>query len=546
MSKLKYLDIKSVSILKDRITSQINTDINYTKKLITAIHNCKPSIETLDDFFKVQATSDIYQTKVWKCAYNPSPICEKMGANAGLVCEPSTDTVEGRDDYADKIEFMWWRCNYTRDDYGNKVVTAIEGDENYAEDGTVDVGTIGMTFYYGYDKDSSDEYDMLSWSTKPNDELNLYPFTDSVMVDGTVRPYYILSAFPSSLGDDGLLHSQPYKKIVKKQSYQKVVADYAKKGTNVRGAGASRNTFQIVFNLIKYANKSSQANFAGVTNWDFQYAAAVQREEKDTYFPVTAAQAANLEVGCCVSVGYASIYATRVRTERSFNNWEAYASNVKILKIEDMDDGNKAVYLDTDEGFDTMPVVLSDTITSQVYLTTIFAQTGETNIVIGRHDGSVVSNVSGRHSYRIQGVEYGLGGYIVASDTMCITHEDYSFDVYTAPKDKEILITETQFKANAEFLGTVLPTLGNSYVYRAIGDINIDPKTGGYYIQSESDSISQGYCDRYYLCGNTADKGHCFATEGMLSSQASGGSASIFSSQGLGESGEQWYYCSAD
>lgn len=468
------------------------------KETVRAILNKRPTISSLSDFFELQATTDVYQTKVWNSAYNPSPTCEKLGANAGLVCEPSTDTTEGRDDYANKVEFMWWYCNYEYDENGNKIVTAIEGDDNYTESGIVDVGVIGMTFYYKFDL-SNANYQLLSWSTSPNDSLNLVPYDYSVMHDGTVRPYYVISAFPSVKGTDGLLHSQPNGKMERAQSHNNMITNYAKKGENVTGARASRQTFQYIFNLIKYGMKNSQSMYAGVTNWNFQYSAAVQRTTKLTYFPVTASQAASLEVGCYVSVGYGVNNNGSVNNDRGNATIHKYADDVKILRIEDMDDGNKAVYLDIDTGFDTTPVALTDTLNAPIVMSSMHMWTGETKKVIGKHDGSAVSNTSGRHSYRVQGVEYALGAYFVASDVVMVFKSDHSKDVYVAPRGVKHSTSEATIKSTYKLIGNI-PNSGNGADFW-IGDITVDEETGAWFPSSIISSGSQGMCDRLYAGG---------------------------------------------
>jgi hypothetical protein len=47
-----------------------------------------------------------------------------------------------------------------------------------------------------------------------------------------------------------------------------------------------------------------------------------------------------------------------------------------------------------------------------------FALAGETNAVIGLHDGSCVSNTDGRHPYRVQGTEYADGAWELFADTV--------------------------------------------------------------------------------------------------------------------------------
>ena len=360
-----------------------------------------------------------------------------------------------------------------------------------------------MTFYYKFDL-SNANYQLLSWSTSPNDSLSLVPYDYSVMHDGTVRPYYVISAFPSVKGTDGLLHSQPNGKMERAQSHNNMITNYAKKGENVTGARASRQTFQYIFNLIKYGMKNSQSMYAGVTNWNFQYDAAVQRTTKLTYFPVTASQAANLEVGCCVSVGYGVNDNGSVNTDRGNATMHKYADDVKILRIEDMDDGNKAVYLDIDTGFDTTPVALTDTLNAPIIMSSMHMLTGETKRVIGKHDGSAVSNTSGRHSYRVQGVEYALGANLIASDVVMVFKSDYTKDVYVAPRGVKHSTSETTIKSTYKLIGNI-PNLGDGSDFW-IGDVTVDEETGAFLPSTIISSSSQGMCDRVYA-GGTATSG---------------------------------------
>ena len=80
----------------------------------------------VDVLFKLPRTGKVYTVKIPRFATNPTVNCEKLDDNAGLVCEPSTDTVEGRDDYADIPLFKWYNCNYKRDASGRAYPTAIE------------------------------------------------------------------------------------------------------------------------------------------------------------------------------------------------------------------------------------------------------------------------------------------------------------------------------------------------------------------------------------------------------------------------------------
>ena len=86
----------------------------------SAIKNVSDSFKDifLEKFFSLQRTGKVYGVKVFKSTFNPTPICEKTRDNAGLICEPSTDTVENQDDYENIPLFKWYEVNYKRYDDG--------------------------------------------------------------------------------------------------------------------------------------------------------------------------------------------------------------------------------------------------------------------------------------------------------------------------------------------------------------------------------------------------------------------------------------------
>lgn len=534
----------NAKVTGDKITSLKSEKVD--KAVLLSIINNKPTAETLDDFLNLQRNDKIYQVKIPKFASNPSSTCEKLGANEGLVFEPSTDTVEGRDDYIDKIEFMWWHNNYVRGDDTYPIITALEGDENYAETGSVDVGSCGMSFYYKYDTTPEDHI-MLTWSPSPHEELGLIPF--SANVPG--HAYWCLSAYPSVIASDGLLRSQPNGKVARNQSYNNMIANYQKKGKGYWGAGTERNTLQIIFNLLMGAEKSSQVLYAGNTGNNQQINAAVERDTADTYFPVTASQANSLDIGTCVSIGYAGVNSDgTLNKDIGVSSIHEYADNVRIIKKEALSDGNIAIYLDVETGFTTIPVVVkeatdsSEAITSPIILTTMYSLTGETDSVIGKHNGSAISNTNGRHSYRVQGVEYALGGYIVASDTVMDFQSDYSKNVYVAPKGLAHSSSEATIRSTYTLVGNIPASAdGKGSVYW-IGDIGINEETGCWIPISEGSGSAQGMGDRVYAGGTSTSGTREYLQGGNLRDGSSAGSSYLDCRNWLG--GTVWYYCGCD
>ena len=75
----------------------------------------------------------------------------KLMDNAGLRHAPSTDTVEGVDDYNGKLwPFFWARGNYVTDEHGVKHLTAVEGQvvDGVSFDPNKPVGVFGPAFHF--------------------------------------------------------------------------------------------------------------------------------------------------------------------------------------------------------------------------------------------------------------------------------------------------------------------------------------------------------------------------------------------------------------
>lgn len=443
----------------------------------------------VDVLFKLPRTGKVYTVKIPRFATNPTVTCEKLDDNAGLVCEPSTDTVEGRDDYADIPLFKWYNCNYKRDASGHAYPTAIEHlSDDYRKTGTVDVGVIQMTPYVKWDASNPD---YILWSITDSPRDGFIPWAAAKSGD-TVYPYVIHSKFFSGVGEDGLLRSVYDLVPARNQSHNSLITDYGKKGAGYKGAGGEKTAWQILFNSIKCAVKSSQEKYAGCTGYNLQYPAAVQRSEKLTYFPVTTAQAKNLLVGSRVSVGYGSKGSDgTVNNDRSASTIHRYADEAKILKIEPIDDTTSAVYLDCD-AFDTMPVSLSDTLSAPITLSTMHWHSGTTDAVIGHHDGSPGSNTDSKHPYRVQGIEYAVGGYEVLSDTVLAFDDSGGKDVYVCPAGVAHTKTDAEILASYKKVGSF--PAGDFW----IGDIGFDPETCVTWPATQGSGDKTGVGDRVY------------------------------------------------
>ena len=503
-------------------TQQAITNANKATEAAQAVADNVSGIideKILEAFFGSMRTGKVYQTELYLTETNPTSAGVKTLANEGKVCEPSTDTVEGRDDYDGIGIFNWYNCNYITDDYGRKIPTAIEGWGNgYKNDNTVDVGVIAMTPYWNVEE--KDGKQIWTLSDSPNEKYNLVGWETSRKEDGTFASYVVHSKYVSAISADGLLRSFRNSKPARNQCYTNMITNYQKKGKGCWGAGKERNLYKILYQVIKYATKNEQTIFQGTTSYNFQYAASVQRSTKDTYFPVTNEQAKNIIVGTYVSVGYGSISDSSVNNDRNFATIHKYADDVKVLKIEALDENNKAVYLDVTEGFSTTPVAVSDTLNAQITMSTMHWWSGTTDKVIAKHDGSFESNTDGKHPYRIMGIEDAVGGYIVYADSVMVFKDDYSKDVYIARRGTKHVADETTIKNTYKLIGNIPGNDGNDFW---IGDIGVDTETCAFFAKTIGNSDKQGWGDRCYAGGKTTSGTREDLGRGPLWAGASGG-----------------------
>lgn len=249
------------------------------------------------------------------------------------------------------------------------------------------------------------------------------------------------------------------------------------------------------------------------------------------------AQAANLQVGLCVSVGYAN---TSNSLDRSYSEVHKYADDVKITAIETLDDGNKAVYLDC-EPFDTMPIVTDD-LTRQIYMSSMHARSGDTDCVIGHHDGSPVSNTDSKHPCRIQGIEYMLGAGVVASDTVLFFNEDYSKDVYYAPRGVAHSTVDSVIQSTYTNIGTITANTDGKGSDWWSGDIN--QVGGAWYPINQVSGSGYGNRDILYAGGATTSGSREYYQGGGLWDGSYAGFCYLYC--GPGRSGAGWRFAAAD
>lgn len=474
--------------------------------------------------FDLARDGKVYRTRFYFYSTNSTSKGTKMDDNEGMaVPTPATDTVKGSDPYQERQVFKWFRCNYTRDADRVARVSVLKGWPGYRETGPVDVGTLMMTFYWNIDV--KDTYYDVIFSDSPHPELGLVPWIDAVKADGTVLPYYIESAFYSTVASDGLQRSQKGSPVCN-QSYNNMIDNYAKKGAGYSGAGVSRNTLQIIFLAIKYAVKNSQQYFQGVTNYNTQPKCAVA--ETDVKRVVLASQGAFV-VGGTVSVGV----PYNGSTDRGNGTMHSVVDRKRIKSIETVSiDGKSytALNLDIDSTITT---------TTDDYVSTMPAYSGWTDDVIGICDGSPVSNTDAKHPYRIQGIEYLPGLACIASDVVMDIETDYQKAVYVAERGTEhVKNAHTGYK----LIGKIPAIDANNSDFYS-GDYALDTATGGFYPATKGSGQAIGTGDIVWAGGKNTGLREYYMN-GNLGAGGYAGACYVNCRYGLGNAG--WAYGSCD
>ena len=481
---------------------------------------------TIETYYALRRTGKVYQTKLWKYAANPTSTGEKLLDNAGLVFEPSTDTAEGQDDYADIPLFQWVNCNYVRDDDGAARPTAIEGMDAYKTSGAVDVGAMQMSFWWNWDASATD-YVLVTVSDLPHPELGLVPWPECVKADGTILPWCIGSSYISGTASDGLLRSQPGLLPELFQSHNNLITNYQAKGAGYWGAGIARNMWQMLWIAIKGATKNSQTIFSGCVSYNYQYQIATTATQQ-THVTLTADQVAHIVVGSTVSIGTGP-----TGDETNIDRNLAYMRDIVPLATVSHIDGND-VYLST-QPFDAA---------QGAYISTMPWSAGSTDAVRGRHDGAIVSNTSNLYPYRIQGREYGIGAYVLASDCVADLMAGNTRNVYYAPRGVSHVSAVDTIRDTYTLIGTIPAYHDGTATDWYIGDIDVTPTSGVWHPSVEGSSTSTGVGDRYYAGGDATNTQREWIQGGILWHGSAAGSASLNLGAGLG--GAWWGYAAGD
>lgn len=510
--------------------SNLQTEANKQIQNITAAGG---GIENaLSNFFALRRTGKVYTTRIYKYDTSTSPTGVKMNDNEGLVRKPSTNTVIGQDDYREIGVFMHFPCNFTVDNKGFNHVTALQGQPDFKKTGKVDVGEVTMSAWVGIT--DNPEYVDYHYSDSPNEALGLRPMGESINPDGTISPFMIHGKYGAGDIDGvpyssaGLILANGSQKGGKPVSYTGLIAYMRKKGSMYVGTTNWDLFYKQLMMIILYATTNSRSVMAGCNSYSMQEMAAVA-ETGVTRVILPKAKTNNYIVGSYVSVGD---IGSNTNKDRYYAYMHNLAYDVKILKIEPVDDTNSAIYLDT-EPFNT---------TLTTCISTMPWRTGSTDSVLGS-DGSPFSNTDNKNPFKIQGIETGYGAYEVLSNVFMdiVTDEDGTpkRDVYIC-MDASLLTTDMNV-AKTRYKKVAAQVTYTAASWKYISKCFVDPALGIMVPTETKAGSTTGFCNGLYTDSGTSGQREWLSL-GALNGGALYGLWFLVAGSGVGTA--SWYIVS--
>lgn len=452
----------------------------------------------------------------------------------GMTASPSTNSVRAANDFDGKGPFAYIEVNGYVNTDGEFQVQYIKDIDNEFSRTDRDTWCLYLTHYVYRKFDANGETTVISDTRHTNEWI---PEGGAIRPNGTIRDFVAIAKYMSGDNADGVASSISGV-TPKNYSFQSSLTKFRTKGTQYCAETSQDSERMTRLMEIAFATRHSQSVMAGCNYWWYQYAATVQEDGMERII-ITKAQANNLIIGGVVSIGNATALSDGApNLDRGQSGMHAKANKVKIVKIEDYDDNNSAVYVDNGGvTFSTAPNVVSG-VTCPTYISTMPWHTGACDDVLGSC-GSPTSNTSGKEPYILFGVEMSLGYWEPKGNTVMKieNHVMRPYICYDCTKMTTAGATTEDWSA----LGYVIPDCGASWKY--ISRLGYDANHPDVRYPSEVLATSStGYADGCYTenLATVADGQREVLGSGNLDHGTVDGRR--FASLGRGLSPSYWYY----
>lgn len=316
--------------------------LSYYNSKVSAREDAKIRALPLSDrntyikyFFEGCRDGKVYGVKF---AYDANDVIQatsgvKYGANEGLVVEPSTRTVVGRDDYANINVFRGIDANVHLSDDGDVIIDYLQGDDGFSYTGKVNVVRIFPTLYERvYDEVEevngvSTKWFHIEWTDTPRSG-----FTMNILCkdkNGKDKGFYCITKFSAGLIDDVPYASANIYPWVNGSSYRACVDKFHAINDYQSALTMSQMVwFQRVF-MVKYAHTNYQKKLNGLTFYSYVGIPIQYTISNKNYLVIPTTNANNLYVNTRIDVGTG---ATRGASSRDIiDNTEILAKDGNVV-----------------------------------------------------------------------------------------------------------------------------------------------------------------------------------------------------------------------
>ena len=443
----------------------------------------------------------------------PSSNGTRLFDAVGMTAAPSTNTVRAVNDFDGKGCFAYLEVNGSVDENGEFLVQYIKDIDNEFSRTKYDTWCLYLTQYVYRKFDANGEDTVISDTRHSAEWL---PEGGAIRPDGTIRPFVAIAKYMASEEWGGRAASvsggipgwyerksnnaKPDEALeswleFRNYSFTSALTHMREKGTQYCAETSQDSERMTRLMEIAFATRHSQSVMAGCTNYYLQYVATVQEADAERII-ISKNNAKNLVVGSTVSIGNANALngEGKPNNDRGQSGIHAKANRVCIVKIEDYDDNNSAVYVDNGgQKFSTAPTSVSG-VTCETIISTMPWNTGGCDNVLGSC-GSPTSNTNNKEPYILFGVEMSSGFWEVKGNTVMKieNHVMRPYICYDCTKMTTAGATTDDWVA----LGYVIPDNKGNWKYISKLGYSADDPEVRYPVEVNASS-SNGYADGCY------------------------------------------------
>lgn len=370
--------------------------------------------ESIEGYFAMGRNGKEYGIRIPKTAETD---CVKLGANADIPV-PTTSTIAspGNDPYiSEGGPFRYLVANCGVDENGAPFCTGIKDDGHFSFKPAKTQVVSMIPIFWIKIKEFETYIDLwISDTWHPGYKV----FAGSVLPDGTLRPYIPIARYGLSIDSEGNARSVSGAKCeTLTVSHNSLITQCKNATTGYSGKTSMDELYVKIMFLMKYATKSSQKYFTQCSGYNYQYLLSVAESGVKRVI-LTNAQADTLLVNSGMQLGTNATGANN--TDRNNTLARDIFYDEQITRIENYDDGHKAVYFDNvTDTFDT---------TTSCLLSTSHWWTGACDDVYG--DGSPINCGNQKEPFVIQGVELGYGFYEIIGNEIFANKDGLGWDLY--------------------------------------------------------------------------------------------------------------------